>query len=227
MAKIEIIPAILPMDFTELEDKISLMKGFVKTVQIDVCDGQFVPNATWPYRKPDESFVKISREEMGLPGWENLNFEIDLMANRPEERVDEWVQAGASRVIIHAEAKGDLNKTLADLNGRAEIGLALNEGTPIETIAKYREDINFVQLMGIDQIGFQHQPFDDRVIGRVREVRLKFPGLPISVDGGVSLENVEELIDAGADRLVVGSAIFNAENPIDAVEKFKRLVSAS
>lgn len=224
MAKsIEIIPAILPMDFEELEEKISLMSGFVKTVQVDVCDGQFVPNATWPYRKPDDSFKKLVHEEMGMPNWQDLNFEIDLMANRPEERVDEWVRAGASRVIIHAESKGDLNRALANLAERVEIGLALNEETPVEAITPYRELINFVQLMGIDRIGFQHQHFDENVIGRVREVRLKYPGLPIAVDGGVSLDNARQLIDTGADRLVIGSAIFEAENPIDAVEKFKRI----
>ncbi|MCX6715921.1 MAG: hypothetical protein NT077_02810 [Candidatus Taylorbacteria bacterium] len=220
---IEIIPAILPKDFHELEAKISLVNGFVKTVQVDACDGQFVPNATWPYRKPDDTFKKIVHEEMGMPNWQDLDFEVDLMANRPEERVDEWVQAGAGRIIIHVESKGDIDKALANLDGRVEIGLALNEETPVEIISKYQEKINFVQLMGIDQIGFQHQTFDDKVIGRVREVKLKYPKLPIAVDGGVSFDNAPKLIAAGADRLVIGSAIFNAENPIDAVEKFKRL----
>jgi len=219
----EIIPAILPMDFAELEDKLALIHGFVKTVQIDACDGQFVQNATWPYRKHDDSFDKMVKEEIGMPGWEDTNFEVDLMANRPEERVEEWISAGASRIVIHAEAKGDIDAAIAKLTDKVEIGLALNEDTPVETISKYHERIQFVQLMGIDQIGFQHQPFDEKVIGRVREVRLKYPGLPIAVDGGVSFENAAELIDAGADRLVIGSAIFNAENPMDAVEKFKSL----
>lgn len=223
MAKIEIIPAILPMDFEELEEKISLMSGFVKTVQIDVCDGQFVPNATWPYRKSDDNFDRLVKEEIGMPNWQDLNFEIDLMANNVKERVEEWVRAGASRIIIHIESKGYDKDVITSLNGRVEVGLALNEETPVENIIPYRESINFVQLMGIDRMGFQNQPFDDKVVGRIREVRLKYPGLPISIDGGVSLENAQQLIDAGADRLVIGSAIFAAENPIDAVEKFKRL----
>lgn len=223
MARIEIIPAIMPMTYEELEDQVSLVTGFVGTVQIDVCDGQFVPNATWPYRKHDDTFEKLVREEVGLPGWEDLNFEIDLMANRPEERMDDWIQAGASRLILHVESKGFSADTLAKLAGRIDVGIALSEETSIDTIAGYRENISFIQLMGIDRIGFQHQPFDDKVIGRVKEARLKYPGLPISVDGGVSLDNAQALIDAGADRLVVGSAIFADENPTDAVEKFRRL----
>ncbi len=223
MAKIEIIPAILPMTFEELENQVSLVTGFVGTVQIDVCDGQFVPNATWPYRKHDDTFEKLVKEEVGLPGWEELNFEIDLMANRPGERVDEWIQAGASRIVLHVESKGFSRDVIASLSGRIEVGIALNEETSLEVIAQYREHIDFVQLMGIDRIGFQHQPFDDKVIGRVGEVRLKYPDLPISVDGGVSLANAPALIAAGATRLVVGSAIFADENPTDAVEKFRHL----
>lgn len=223
MAKTEIIPAILPMTFSEVEDNVALIHGFVKTVQIDICDGQFVPNATWPYRKHDNTFDQIIKEEVGLPNWEDLNYEFDLMVNRPEEVVEDWVQAGATRIILHAESKGDLNGAIDMLAGRLEVGLALNEDTPISTLAAYEGRISSVQLMGIDRIGFQHQPFDAHVIGRVKEVRLKFPGLAISVDGGVSLENAQALIDAGCDRLVVGSAIFSADNPVDAVEKFRHL----
>ncbi len=223
MKKIEIIPAILPKDFFELEEKISLIKDFVKTVQIDVCDGQFTPTATWPYRKEDDSFEKIIKEEDGLPGWEKLNFEIDLMANRPEELVEDWVQAGATRVVIHAEARGDIEGAVEKVSGRIEISLALNVDTPISAIDPFKEKIQGVQLMGIDTIGFQHQPFDAKVIDKIKEVRVMYPELSISVDGGVSLENGSALIEAGATRLVVGSAIFEADNYVDAVTEFKKL----
>jgi ribulose-phosphate 3-epimerase len=229
MSKIEIIPAILPRDFAEVEDKISQIQGLVRTVQIDVCDGQFVPNATWPYRKADDSFKKIVQEADGLPGWKELNFEIDLMVNRPEESVDDWVMAGASRIIIHAEAKGDLAKAVEMLKDRAEVGLALNMDTPIDTIGDPRFRVHegyvqFIQLMGIDRIGFQGEGFDDKVIGRINEARLKYPALPISIDGGVSLETAPALIAAGANRLVSGSGIFGSGNVFEAVQHFKQIV---
>lgn len=220
---IEIIPAVLPKDFAELEEKIELVKGFVETVQIDVCDGQFVPNATWPYRKDDRSFAKIVGEEEGLPGWETLNYEFDLMVNRPEEIVEDWIRAGASRIILHVESKGDLAGAFSKLVGAVEIGLALSIETPFERVVPYLESLQFIQLMGIDNLGFQHQQFDDKVIARVVEVKSRFPGLKVSVDGGVSLESAPKLIQAGVDRLVVGSAIFGSENSIDAVQEFKRL----
>jgi len=220
---IEIIPAILPRDFAEIEEKIGLIRGLGKTVQIDVCDGQFTPEASWPYRKHDDDFDKLVHEQEGFPGWQDEDFEIDLMANRPEDLVDDWVSAGATRVIIHIEAKGDIKKALVILGGRVEIGLALSESTSIDAIEQYRDHFNFIQLMGIDNVGFQGQSFDDKVIGRVKQVRLKYPTIPISIDGGVSLDNAQELIAAGADRLVVGSAIFGTDNPTEALEQFKRI----
>ncbi len=225
MSTIEIIPAILPKDFEEVEEKTAHLKGWVKTIQIDVCDGQFTPTATWPYRKHDDTFEKISREEEGFPGWDVFDFEIDLMANRPEDLVDAWVSAGASRIIIHAEATGDVAAAIANLEGRVEVGLALAIETPLSAIEPFREKINFIQLMGIDNVGFQHQPFDEKVLGRIKEARMKYPGMPISIDGGVSLETAPELLAAGADRLVVGSAIFGAENMLQAVDDFKALAN--
>lgn len=223
MKRPEIIPAILPKDFAELQEKIDLIKDFVKTVQIDVCDGQFVPSATWPYRKEDDSFHKIVTEEDGLPGWEKLNFEIDLMANRPEEVVEEWVSAGATRIIIHIEARGNIEGAIDQLKDRIEVSLALNIDTPISVIEPFKDKIQGIQLMGIDTIGFQHQPFDAKVIDKIKELRAAHPEMLISVDGGVSLENGSALLEAGANRLVVGSAIFEADNYVDAVTEFKKL----
>lgn len=224
--KTEIIPAILPRDFTELEEKIGLVKDAVKTVQIDVCDGQFTPQASWPYRKHDDSFEKIIHEDDGLPGWEKLNFEIDLMANKPEERVEEWVTAGATRIILHVESKGDVEQAIKMLKDRVEIGLALNIDTPISEIGNPRlgiaeGSVQFIQLMGIDHIGFQGQEFDVKVVDKIKAVKKMCPQFPVSIDGGVSLANARQLIDAGADRLIVGSAIFDSDNFLEAIKEFK------
>ena len=228
MKRPEIIPAVLPKDFAELQEKIDLIKDFVKTVQIDVCDGQFTPQPSWPYHKEDDSFEKIIHEEEGLPGWEKLNFEIDLMANKPEEKIEDWVQAGATRIILHIESKGDLGGAIKALRDRVEVGLALNIDTPISAIGDPKlgiveGSVQFIQLMGIDHIGFQGQDFDAKVIDKIKEIKKMCPGYPVSIDGGVSLETAPRLIEAGADRLVVGSAIFNADNYVEAVQQFKRL----
>lgn len=219
----EIIPAILPQDFAELEDKVGLIKGATKTVQVDICDGHFVPDFTWPYKKKDNTFEQMIREDVGLPAWESLDYEFDLMVDHPEKVVDDWVAIGATRAIIHIEAKGNVTEAVDKLAGRIDVGLAINIDTPIDSLKPFADKIQFIQLMGIDNVGFQHQAFDAKVIERVKAVREAFPDLPISVDGGVSLDNAGRLIDAGADRLVIGSAIFAAENPLSAIAEFQGL----
>ena len=219
----EIIPAILVDDFEQLEDQIELIKLHTKRIQIDICDGQFTPNASWPYRKPDNNFEMLVREDQSLPGWEKIDYEFDLMVNKPEEVVDDWVLAGASRIVLHIEAKGNIMEAVEKLTDRVEIGLALNIDTSIDQLSEYVRKIQFVQLMGIDHIGFQGQEFDAKVIDKIKEVKEAFPDMLVSVDGGVSIESAQDLIDAGADRLIVGSAIFEAESPLNALEEFQSL----
>jgi ribulose-phosphate 3-epimerase len=219
----DIIPAILPKDFVDLEKHVEEIVGALPLVQIDICDGQFTPNPSWPYRKRDDNFEAIVREDRGMPAWEELEYEFDLMTNRPEEIVGNFVSAGAARIVIHAEAKGDIAKAIELLDGKVEIGLALNIETPLEAIEPFKEKIQYIQLMGIDRVGFQAQTFDDKVIARIKEAKEIYPYLAISIDGGVNLETAPLLQDAGADRLVIGSAIFEAENPLEAIEEFKNI----
>jgi len=224
--KVEIIPAILPITWKEVENGVASIQGMVKSAQIDICDGKFAPNATWPYKKRDDTFEMMIREERGLPGWEGLDYEFDLMVSDPAEIVDDWVTVGATRIIIHAESNG-IAEALGRLKDRVEIGLALNIETNINIIEPFKDAIKFVQCMGIRNVGFQGQIFDEAVIAKIREVKCKYPELLISVDGGVSLENAKQLIDAGADRLVVGSAIFDSENPIETLMELKDIACHS
>ncbi|MFA6404400.1 MAG: hypothetical protein WCW03_00100 [Candidatus Paceibacterota bacterium] len=219
MNEIEIIPAILPKDFDEIIEKVSLVKNLAKIMQIDICDGRFVPSMTWPYENDSGEFEKIVNEDEGMPEWEIIDYEFDLMVNNTEEIVDKWVLAGANRIVLHAEAKGDIKKAIEILKDRVEIGLALNIETPISEIGKY-EGINFIQLMGIYKVGFQGQEFDTRVIEKVKEVKKTYSNYPVSVDGGVSFDNALQLIESGANRLIVGSNIFESNDVSSTINKF-------
>jgi len=223
MSKIEIIPAILPRDYAELEEKVSLVKDLVRTIQIDICDGQFVQNATWPYRKDDITFGQLLSQEQGLPNWNKIDFEIDLMANRVEGIVEDWISVGATRIIVHAEMNGDLIQAINKMKDKVEIGLALNIETPLEKVGPFISEINFIQCMGIDNIGFQGQSFDREVIEKIKLIKNKYTDMIVSIDGGVSEDNAQALADAGADRLVVGSAIFNSENIIETIRTLRQV----
>lgn len=220
----EIIPAILPKDFDEIEEKTALVVGLVPIVQIDICDGKFVPNVTWPYKKRDENFESIICEKEGMPSWEDLDYEFDLMIKDPTENdVRQWLSAGALRIVLHAESSADLNPVLGVLNGLVEIGLAINIQTPIDIVEKYKDKISYIQFMGITKVGFQGQAFDPRVLEKIKEAKEKYPDLPVQVDGGISLATAEQLAKAGVDRLVAGSALFESDNIVDTYRKLKQI----
>ncbi len=220
----EIIPAILPKDFAEIEEKIELIKGVSKIVQIDICDGKFVLNSTWPYKKADKNFEDILHEEKGMPAWDKIDYEFDLMIDNPTvDDARKWLSAGAVRIVLHYESSKDLMPVLDILNGLVEIGIALNNSTPINSIEKYKEKISHVELMGIDKVGFQGQKFNPNTIDRVKEAKIMFSNLKVQVDGGITLENASVLKHAGADRLVVGSALFESEDLIHTYQKFKKI----
>ncbi len=220
----EIIPAILPKDFKEIEEKIELITGMVTRVQVDICDGKFVPSTTWPYKKPDSNYEAILREERGMPEWETIDYEFDLMIKDPtEDDMRNWLSVGAARIVLHADSSPDLTPCINVLNGLAEIGLALNIKTPIDVIEKYKDKISYIQLMGITKVGFQGQAFDPRVLSKIKEIKEKYPEMVVQIDGGVSLATAEELRDAGADRLIVGSALFGSDNVVDTLYQLQRI----
>lgn len=238
---IEIIPAILPKNYEDLKNKIALVRDIVPVVQIDICDGIFVPSFTWPFLSVskksvfddvdlDEHFRKILNEQEGIPFWEDIDFELDLMVSDAMENFDVYTKLGAKRIVFHLESFPDLKEFNNFLEGidiyireMVEIGIAINLTTPIEQIFPLVPNIDFVQCMGIDKIGFQGQEFNIDVIENIKILKEKFPDLVISVDGGVDLENGYALVKAGVTRLVAGSAIFNSEDIIGAVEDFKNL----
>jgi ribulose-phosphate 3-epimerase len=235
-----IIPAIIPKNLDDLAAKLSSVAGFAPVVQIDVLDGRLVPHTSWPYVTPqDEDFSRIIREEEGLPYWEELSFEIDMMVADPMTVAPQWVAAGAERLVFHAEsftspqaAREAIERFKADysLSGGAlsvEAGLALNLDSDVLEHRDALAAADFFQCMGIAEIGVQGAVFDDRALRRVAEVREMFPDLRISVDGGVNEENAEALIRAGADRLVVGSAIFRSTHIPDTISTLSEIADAA
>ena len=221
---VEIIPAIMPKDYEHLDEMMSLFVGVVPFVQLDIMDGKFVPARTWPYPR-DTHFDAIVAEEEGMPRWEEIDFEADLMEEKPELAVPKWVSAGARRIIVHVESMVDFEKIRASVPvGLIELGLAINTNTPLSAIEPYLERIDFVQCMGIARIGFQGEAFDERVLENVRSLRAKYSKLPISIDGSVNFDTARSLVEAGATRLVSGSAILEADDFTQAIAQMKNLV---
>ncbi len=236
---VDVIPAIIPESFDDLSEKMSLVKGLVPVVQIDVCDGKFVPSACWPYKNDDGEFANILGEDDGFPFWQDLDFEADLMIADPEKGgAEDWIKAGAKRIILHIESSKNLLAFVEKLRkeygyfGEAavtvEIGIGINVHTPLAALFPYLEAntegrtlADFVQFMGIEKIGYQGQSFDPHVIDRVRELRVAYPGSIITVDGGVNFENAKDLAEAGVNRLVSGSTLYNSDDMKEAIEEMR------
>jgi len=221
---IEIIPAVMPRDYNDLADKAALFAGVVPLIQLDIMDGKFVPARTWPYNPGDKFFGPIVSQEHGMPCWENVDFEVDLMIENPEIWIEKWISAGMRRIIVHVESMRDFEKIRAAVPSLIELGLAINITTPLPAIEPYLDRIEFVQCMGIARIGFQGEPFDERVLEHVRAIHALRPEMPISIDGAVNFETAKLLVDAGATRLVSGSAILGSGDVQSAIAEMKNLV---
>ncbi len=238
----EIIPAILEKNFNEIKNKLTFLRGRAKTVQIDFCDGLYVPNQTWPFSTGgfnDYDFAKILQEEEGMPFWEEFDFEFDLMVNNAIENFDIYMKLGPKRIIFHLKGEKNVKEFehfLEDLDmytrDNVEIGVAIQpEGDLAVALhfansvaSRIANKVDFLQCMGIDKIGFQNQEFNEKTIENVKLLKNKLPGIVLSVDGGVNLKNAEILLKAGVERLIVGSSIWKSGDPIGALQNFQSLV---
>lgn len=216
-----IIPAIIAKDFEELKNKLVQIDGLVSWAQIDVMDGVFVPPKTWDNPADLENISTA------------VNLEAHLMVANPENIIDSWLNSPVKRILLHYESTDSetitgLLKKIADTGKSA--GIALKLETPlwvldflIDSLLATRYSLFSVQLMAISEIGYHGHPFEEKVLERIKTLREKYPDVTFSVDGGVSLENASKILSAGADNLIVGSAIFKSDNIKETLEKFKNL----
>ncbi len=230
---IEIIPAVLSRNYEDMKNKIALVRGILPVVQIDLCDGIFVQNTTWPFSTGganDINFQRILNEREGMPFWEDIDFELDLMVEDAVSNFDIYTKLAPKRIVFHIEAVGDLNEFKDFIEGidvyirdAIQIGIAINTTTPIEQIFPLVNSVDFVQCMGIEKIGFQGQPFDERVLNNIKILKEKYPDLIISVDGGVNFDTAQKLVEAGVDRLVAGSLLLKAEDIRETISVLENL----
>lgn len=202
----------------------------VPRVQIDFVDGHFAPNRTWLFNNKDEEKIEaIIHEDMGLPFWDTLNYEFDLMVKDPMQHMEMFIAFGPSKMIFHVEGL-DQEKTLTFFETIPEIvrtaitfGIALGNDTDPAALAPYMEYVESIQCMGIQNVGFQGQAFDERVYDTIKKVKGMYPDKIIAVDGAVSLENAAQLVIAGADELVIGSGLFQNGDIRGTIDAFQRV----
>lgn len=212
-------PSILAADFARLGEEIQMVnQSQADWLHVDVMDGRFVPNFT---------FGMLLVEAMNRLSTKPLD--VHLMMVEPEKYLADFRNAGAAVITVHYEACPHLHRTLQQIRELgAKAGVALNPHTPVSLLSDILEDIDLVCLMAVNP-GFGGQKFIYSTLQKTRALReaiieRNLPTL-IEIDGGVGLHNAEVLLEAGADVLVAGNAVFKSENPTDIIDRFKRIPS--
>ena len=216
---IEIVPSILSADFARLaEDIARVERGGAQMLHLDVMDGHFVPNLT--IGPPVVEAVRKATR---------LHLDVHLMIENPERYVTSFVEAGANSVSVHYEAARHLDGVLGMIRkAGAMAGVVLNPSTPVSVLESVVEVADYVLLMSVNP-GFGGQKLIPYVLEKVRALdrmrREKKLALPIEIDGGVHLNNLAEVVRAGCDWIVTGSAIFHSADPEATVREMRNIAA--
>lgn len=217
---IKLAPSILSADFAKLlEDVRKVESAGCEYLHIDVMDGHFVPNITL-----GPLVVKSLKKE-------NINmvFDAHLMIENPDQYIEEFVKAGCDIITVHQEACVHLHRTIQNIKSHGiKAGVVLNPATPVDTIKHVLPDLDMVLLMSVNP-GFGGQSFIPCVLDKTKELKaiIDSQGLniDIEVDGGISPKNVAEVVQAGANVIVAGSAIFGSDDIQETVNLFRKNAS--
>lgn len=212
---VKIAPSILSADFSRLLEHVKeVEEAGVDYLHIDVMDGHFVPNISFgaPIMK-------------SLKGKTNLFMDVHLMIENPDQYIGDFVDAGADLINVHIEACTHVHRTIQLIKSYGvKAAVTLNPGTPLVTIEEILPQLDMVLLMSVNP-GFGGQSYIEATTDKIRRLKamIDSKGLTcdIQVDGGINLNNVKEVVDAGANIFVAGSAIFNTESIKNTVKAFR------
>lgn len=217
MADYKIAPSLLSADFSRLAHDIEMVeKGGADIIHYDVMDGHFVPNITI-----GPLVLKDIRKCTKLP------IDVHLMIENPDLYIPEFAKAGADMISVHVEACPHLHRTIQLIKeqDKVQAGVVLNPHTPLASIEEILPEVDFVLIMSVNP-GFGGQKLIPSTIEKIKKLKsiLKERNLEhikVEIDGGVKIDNIKEVIEAGTDWIVSGSGIYGAEDPIQMIKDMK------
>jgi ribulose-phosphate 3-epimerase len=209
-------PSILAADLADIAGSLALIeKGGADLVHVDVMDGHFVPNLSFG--------IPVLK---AIHGRTRLPLDLHLMVANPDRLLDDYLAAGASRVIVHWEAAVHLDRLLERIRKAGALaGVAVNPATPVEFLADALPRLDYVLVMSVNP-GFSGQAFLPRALDKARRLKrmIEISGLPVEIemDGGIDRDNIAQVVAAGVDVVVVGSAIFGAGDPLSVMSELRQ-----
>lgn len=212
-----IAPSLLSADFLNLERDCKMLdESEAEWFHLDVMDGRFVPNISYGM-----SIIKQMRKTT------KKFFDVHLMILEPEKYVKEFKEAGANGITIHLEACNHLNSNINYIKSLGiKTGVAINPHTPISSLHDILSEVDMVLIMSVNP-GFGGQSFIPNSLNKLRELKALISErklhVKIEIDGGVTMENANEIITAGADVLVAGNAIFSSQDPVATIKQLKSI----
>ena len=218
-SEFKLAPSILSADFSDLKSALTQCEsGGAHWIHIDVMDNQFVPNLTI-----GPPVVKSLRPKT------NKFLDVHMMVINPENLVESFAKAGADMITFHIEATNDVQSVIDLIKATGtQVGLSIKPSTELSEIEPFYDQLDLILVMSVEP-GFGGQGFIESSIDRVRKIKVRLKELClqdrvlIEVDGGIKLHNAKNVIDAGADVLVAGSAIFGTDDPAQTIKDFYNL----
>lgn len=215
---IKIAPSILSADFNRLQEQLKIVEdNGADWIHVDVMDGQFVPNMTF-----GPKIVTWVKQLTSLP------LDVHLMVDEPDRLIPDFVKAGADRLTVHIEAIKHIHRTLGMIKDHGiSAGITLNPGTSAAAIEACIAEVDLVLVMSVNP-GFGGQAFIESSIPKIKKIAEMIqsinPGVYLEVDGGIDVNTAPRVVDAGANVLVAGSAIFSAQDIKKSIQLLKNSV---